>query len=143
MLPVTAPQRAIPLITASLVVTLLSSSPVGAFGGPGSDVRGGANDSGELSASASQSRIKVTQTSGPMGGKQGTVASTDVNRKPPPCWYEPVFTPEQLKNFSENDGNGDAGLRDGWYGSELWTDHFRDEKDANTIFTKPATVKGY
>ncbi|MGW7492864.1 hypothetical protein ACWGKA_00895 [Streptomyces luteogriseus] len=138
-----APYRAIPLVATSLVVALLSSSPAGAFGGMGNGVRGGSDAGGELSASASHSRIKVTQTSGPTGGKQGAVAPTDVNWKPPPCWYEPVFTPEQLKNFSENDGSGDAGLRDGWYGSELWTDHFRDEKDATTIFTKPATVKGY
>ncbi|WP_405509321.1 hypothetical protein [Streptomyces purpurascens] len=130
-----------PLTVFSLTVALLAPVPAVALGGEG-NYGGGAKDN-EISASASQSRIKVTQTSGPTGGKQGTVASTDVNWEPPPCWYEPVFTPEQLKNFSENDGSGDAGLRDGWYGSELWTDHFRDEKDATTIFTKPATVKGY
>jgi hypothetical protein len=130
-----------PLTVSSLTVALLAPVPAIALGGEGS--YGGGAKANEISASASQSRIKVTQVSGPAGGKQGTVASTDVNWKPPPCWYEPVFTPEQLKNFAENDGNGDAGLRDGWYGSKLWTDHFRDGKDANTIFTKPSTVKGY
>ncbi|MFD9936609.1 hypothetical protein ACFWZ6_26150 [Streptomyces massasporeus] len=141
MREVSSPHASRPLTVVSLTLALLAPAPAMALGGEGS-YGGGAKDN-EISASASQSRIKVTQTSGPTGGKQGTVASTDVNWKPPPCWYEPVFTPEQLKNFSENDGSGDAGLRDGWYGSELWTDHFRDEKDATTIFTKPATVKGY
>ncbi|GGW92027.1 hypothetical protein GCM10010383_22270 [Streptomyces lomondensis] len=113
MLQVRGRYRAIPLIATSLVVALLGSTPAAAFGGSGSDVRGGSDDSGELTASAQHTRIKVTQTSGPTGGKQGTLSSADVNWEPPLCWYEPVFTPEQLKNFAENDGSGDAGLRDG------------------------------
>ncbi|MFJ3309104.1 hypothetical protein ACIPSA_39885 [Streptomyces sp. NPDC086549] len=129
------------LITAALMSTALASSPAHAVGGGG--VKGGSNGQGTISASASQSRIKVTQISGPTSGKRGTLSSTDVNWKPPPCWYEPVFSPAQLKDFAENNGNGDAGLRDGWYGSKLWTDHFKDEKDAITIFTSPSTVKGY
>ncbi|MET9392594.1 hypothetical protein ABZY20_19735 [Streptomyces sp. NPDC006624] len=132
-----------PLIATSLALALLASTPADAFGGSGSDVRGGSSGGGELSASAQRTRIKVTQTSGATGGKQGTLSSTDVNWEPPLCWYEPVFTPEQLKDFAENNGSGDVGLRDGWFGSELWTDHFRDEKDATTIFTEPSTVKGY
>jgi hypothetical protein len=100
-------------------------------------------NSNELSASAQYSRIKVTQESGPTGGKQGTLSSTDVNWKPPPCWYEPVFSPAQLKTFAEKDGHGDAGLRDGWFGSKLWIDHFKDGKEASSIFTDPSTVKGY
>ncbi|MFF4549850.1 hypothetical protein ACFY1J_37425 [Streptomyces sp. NPDC001406] len=134
--------RATPVIAGSLVVTLLGSAPADAFGGAGTNTRGNSNGN-ELTASARYSRIKVTQQSGPTGGKQGTVSSTDVNWKPPPCWYEPVFSPAQLKDFAEKDGDGDAGLRNGWYGSSLWTDHFRDEKDAISTFTTPNTVKGY
>jgi hypothetical protein len=101
------------MIATSLVVSLLGSTPAGALGGAGTDTRGGAQGN-EVSASAKQSRIKVTQTSGPAGDKQGTLSSTDLNWEPPPCWYELVFTPEQLKNFSENDGSGDVALRQGW-----------------------------
>ncbi|MFJ6084320.1 hypothetical protein ACIQI8_23245 [Streptomyces sp. NPDC092369] len=132
--------RAVPVVATSLVVALLGSTPADAFGG--SDTRGEA-EGNQISASAKHSRIRVTQVSGPTGGKQGSLSSTDVNWKPPPCWYEPVFSPEQLKTFSENEGDGDVGLRTSWYGTELWTDHFRDEKDANNIFRAPSTVKGY
>ncbi|MFF4566028.1 hypothetical protein [Streptomyces sp. NPDC001435] len=118
----------------------MASTPAGAIGGGGT--YGKAHGS-ELSASARYSRIKVTQQSGPTGGKRGTVSSSDVNWKPPLCWYEPVFSPAQLKDFAENKGDGDVGLRDGWIGSTLWTDHFKDGKDATSIFTTPSTVKGY
>ncbi|MDO0926313.1 hypothetical protein QQY24_13095 [Streptomyces sp. TG1A-8] len=128
------------MIVASFVAALMGSAPAHAFGG--SDTRGEVQGD-EVSASAHSSRIKVTQQSGPTGGRQGTVSPTDVNWKPPPCWYEPVFSPAQLKDFAENDGDGDVGLRDGWYGTRLWTDHFKDGKDATSIFTSPSTVKGY
>jgi hypothetical protein len=130
------------VIAASLVATLLGATPAVAIGGAGTDTRGQSHGN-ELSASASYSRIKVTQVSGPTGGKVGTVSSADVNWKPPPCWYEPVFSPAQLKDFSENNGVGDAGMRDWWSGTTLWTDHFKDGKDATTIFTKPQSVAGY
>ncbi|WP_129307494.1 hypothetical protein [Streptomyces sp. L2] len=128
------------MMSASFLAVLLSSVPADAIGHGGT--YGNAKGT-ELSASAHHSRIEVTQVSGPTNGDRGTVSATDVNWKPPPCWYEPVFSPAQLKNFAENDGDGDVGLRDGWYGSKLWTDHFKDGKDATTIFTTPSTVKGY
>ncbi|UIX31603.1 hypothetical protein [Streptomyces sp. GQFP] len=89
--------------------------------------KGGANGK-ELYASASYSNIKVTQVSGPTGGKRGALSSTNTTWTPPPCWYEPGFTPEQLKTFSETVGSGDVSTRIGWYGSRLWTDFFRDGK---------------
>ncbi|MEU9786588.1 hypothetical protein AB0H92_37480 [Streptomyces phaeochromogenes] len=128
------------VIATSLAAALLGSTPANAFGG--SDTRGEATDK-VVSASVSQSRIKVTQISGPTGGKRGALSSTDVNWKPPPCWYEPVFTPAQLKTFSETDGSGDVSLRQGWIGSRLWTEHFKDEKDASNYFGTPSNVKGY
>ncbi len=95
-----------------------------------------------MTAKASTSRIKVTQTSGPTGGK-GTLSSIDPTWEPPPCWYEPVFTPEQLKNFAETEAAGDVSIRQGWYGEGLWTDHFRDGKEARNYFGTPAIVPGY
>ncbi|MFJ3235171.1 hypothetical protein [Streptomyces sp. NPDC086787] len=138
----TARHRTVPAIATALAAALFGSTPADALGDGGTGTRGRA-DGAALSASAHYSGIKVTRVSGPTGGRQSTVTSTDVNWKPPPCWYEPVFSPAELKNFAEHDGQGDAGLRDGWYGPELWTDHFRDGKDATTIFTEPSTVKGY
>ena len=105
--------------------------------GPGDDTTapskpsppsGNANNQ-ELSAAVS--RIKVTQVSGPTGGNNGSISSTDVNWEPPPCWYEPAFTPEQLKEFSEtNNPVGDVSPHTAWGGERLWTDHYRDGKEA-------------
>ncbi|MGW2287697.1 hypothetical protein [Streptomyces phaeochromogenes] len=129
------------LAAASLTSVLLASTSAHAVGDGG--VNGAADKDRNISAAANQSRIQITQVSGPTGGKQGALSSTDVNWKPPPCWYEPVFTPAQLKNFAENDGKGDVSLRQGWIGSRLWTEHFKDEKDAHNYFSTPATAKGY
>ncbi|SNX63231.1 hypothetical protein SAMN06272735_5033 [Streptomyces sp. TLI_55] len=135
------PQHALlPLTLASLTSVLLTSVPANAIGTGGTY---GGVEGEEISAEASQSRIKVTQVSGSTGGKRGTLSSTDLNWEPPPCWYEPLFTPEQLKTFAETNGNGQVSIRQGWIGSELWTDHFRDEKDANNYFGTPSMVKGY
>lgn len=135
------PQRSLPTLTiVSLTTVLLAAGSAHAIGTGGT--YGGAKDK-EISAEVSQSRIQVTRISGPTGGKQGTLSSTDVNWEPPPCWYEPLFTPEQLKTFAETNGRGNVSLRQGWIGSSLWTDHFKDEKDANNYFGTPSAVKGY
>ncbi|MBV1938347.1 hypothetical protein [Streptomyces sp. BV286] len=129
------------LAVASLAPVLPASVPAHAVGHGG--VNGAADDDRNISAAADRSRIRVTQVSGPTGGERGALAPTDVNWKPPPCWYEPVFTPAQLKGFSETDGSGDVSLRQGWIGSRLWTDHFKDEKDARNYFATPSTAQGY
>lgn len=140
MLEVNPWRKGFTVIATSSVVALAGSTPANAIGD--SDTRGDA-DGKVISASASQSRIKVTQVSGPTGGKRGTISSVDVNWEPPPCWYEPLFTPEQLKTFAETNGDGQVSIRQGWLGSRLWTDHFKDEKDAGNYFGTPATVQGY
>ncbi|MGI5427838.1 hypothetical protein [Streptomyces sp. CA-179760] len=103
---------------------------------------GNANDQ---EVSAAVSRIRVTQKSGPTGGKQGSLSSTDVSWEPPPCWYEPVMTPEQLKKFSETGvALGHVSPHTSWGGQKLWTDHYRDGKDAyNYEDDSLITRKGY
>ncbi|MEV7344035.1 hypothetical protein [Streptomyces sp. NPDC093544] len=127
---------------APLITIVLASTPAHAIGDGGAN--GSVDDKGNIAASASShTRIKVTQVSGPTGGKQGSLSSTNVNWKPPPCWYEPVFTPAQLKAFSETGADGDVSLRQAWDGTRLWTDHFRDEQDAPNYFATPSTANGY
>ncbi|MFD4260997.1 hypothetical protein ACFWR9_26070 [Streptomyces sp. NPDC058534] len=135
-----ARHKALPVLASSVATALCCTAPAHAFGG--SDTRGEAEGK-ELTASAQHTSIKITQVSGPTGGKRGNLSSTDVNWEPPPCWYEPVFTPEQLKDFAENDGGGDVSIRQGWFGSKLWTDHFKDGKDAPNYFGTPSSAKGY
>ena len=102
------------VIATSLVAAFWAPLPASAFGE--SDTRGEAEGK-QIAASVSQSGIKVTQIGGPTGGKRGTLASVDVNWKPPPCWYEPAFTPAQLKTFAETNGEGNVSIRQGWQGT--------------------------
>ncbi|GHD31704.1 hypothetical protein GCM10010313_75450 [Streptomyces violarus] len=110
----------------------------------GSSPSGNANDQ-EVSASVTSSRIKVTQKSGPTGGNSGTISSTDATWEPPPCWYEPVYTPEQLKKFSETGvALGHVSPHASWGGQSLWKGHYRDGKDAfNYEDGSLITRKGY
>jgi hypothetical protein len=140
VLPVKPWHKGLPVITTSLVATLLGSGPAHAFGESGTN---GEAEGRDLAASVSQSGIKVKQVGGPTGGKRGSLSSVDVNWKPPPCWYEPVSTPEELKAFAETNGDGNVSIRQQWYGTSLWTDHFRDEKGAGNYFGTPSTVPGY
>ncbi|MDG9708085.1 hypothetical protein [Streptomyces sp. DH10] len=103
----------------------------------------GGSDGKDIYASAGTSRIRVTQAGGPTGGKRGTLSSADVNWKPPACWYEPVFTPEQLKKFSETVGGGDVSVHESWWGKELWTDHYRDKEDSENWDDTLSTAPGY
>ncbi|MFJ3337436.1 hypothetical protein [Streptomyces sp. NPDC086766] len=110
---------------------------------PGSGEQGGSQGN-ELYASASHSQIKVRQVSGPTGGKRGGLSSVDVNWKPPACWYEPVFTGEELKDFvNRTDGNGDVGIHESWFGKGLWTDHYRDGKPEKNFDDASSTAEGY
>ncbi|WP_432423124.1 hypothetical protein [Streptomyces pseudovenezuelae] len=110
---------------------------------PSAPTDGGA-DGKNIYASASYSRIKVRQVSGPTGGKRGRLSSVDVNWKPPACWYEPVFTGEELKAFvDESDGVGDVGIHETWVGKGLWTDHYQDGKPETNFDDTWSTAPGY
>ncbi|MDN0193605.1 hypothetical protein [Streptomyces sp. S.PNR 29] len=135
------------LLSLALGAALLSS-PASALGEPGHEGEtkkssGGAQGK-DIYASATHSRIKVRQVSGPSGGKTGNLAPVDTNWKPPACWYEPVFTGEQLKAFVDRtDGQGDVGIHESWYGKELWTDHYRDGKPETNFDDELSTAEGY
>ncbi|MEU6480697.1 hypothetical protein ABZ858_28230 [Streptomyces sp. NPDC047017] len=104
---------------------------------------GGAHGS-DVYASAGYSRIKVRQISGPTGGNRGSLSSVDVNWKPPACWYEPVFTGEELKDFvDKTDGNGDVGIHESWFGKGLWTDHYKDGKPESNFDDASSIAEGY
>ncbi|GGJ52352.1 hypothetical protein [Streptomyces brasiliensis] len=138
-------RRAATAAIVSLTGLLLASTPAEAIGGGGTNTgsHGGTKDK-NIYASATYSRIKVRQVSGPTGGKRGRISSVDVNWKPPACWYEPVFTGEGLKNFVDRtDGNGDVGIHEAWFGKELWTDHYRDGKPETNFDDAFSTAEGY
>jgi hypothetical protein len=136
------------LVLSLVLGTTVLPSPAIALGGPGHEGEskspsGGANK-GDIYASATYSRIQVRQVSGPTGGRRGAVSSVDVNWKPPACWYEPVFTGEQLKAFVDRtDGNGDVGIHESWYGKGLWTDHYQDGKPDHNFDDQNSVAEGY
>ncbi|MFF8940760.1 hypothetical protein ACF1A5_00510 [Streptomyces sp. NPDC014864] len=100
---------------------------------PSADQPSGGTD-GKGTLSASVSHIQLTYVSGDDGGdNQGNLGAVDPNWKPPACWYEPVFTPAELKRFVDTDGGGDVGIHESWWGKGLWTDHYRDGKPADNF----------
>ncbi|NDZ77606.1 hypothetical protein G3I19_03515 [Streptomyces sp. SID10853] len=113
----------------TLTVAMWCAGPAYADGTPGSSTataptgpHGGTGDQ-SVNASVGTSRIKITQVKGSGGGKGGTLAPIDSNWKPPACWYEPVYTPEQLKKASEA-GNVDyVGIHESWSDS-IFIDHY-------------------
>lgn len=142
------PRRTRTALPAALALgAALLPSPAWALGTPGTEGKApptsGGQDGKDIYASAAHSNIKVRQVSGPTGGKRGALSSVDVNWKPPACWYEPVFTPAQLKKFSEEVGGGDVSVHESWWGVELWTDHYRDEQDSENWDDTLSTAPGY
>ncbi|PTH88275.1 hypothetical protein C9J60_15635 [Streptomyces sp. A244] len=123
--------------------TAHADKPVGGEAAP--PPQGGSDGKGGLSASVSN--IRVTYPSGgDGGGKEGNLGTVDPDWKPPACWYEPAFSPEQLKKFVDSDGGGDVGIHESWFGKGLWTDHYRDGKPADNFDLKAATnssAEGY
>ncbi|MEV0689539.1 hypothetical protein [Streptomyces sp. NPDC050388] len=112
------------------------------------DTKGESDGNGSLSASTSSIRISYPSGGGGGGGgdKRGNLATIDPNWKPPACWYEPAFTPEQLEEFVDTDGGGDVGIHESWYGKRLWTDHYRDGKPADNFDLHAptnSTAEGY
>ncbi|MEU6255299.1 hypothetical protein [Streptomyces sp. NPDC047043] len=131
--------------TASVAVVLLSAGNAYADYTPGQNTKPSGGKHGKtVYASATYSTIKVRQVSGPTGGKHGSLSSVDVNWKPPACWYEPVFTGQELKDFvDENDGNGDVGIHESWFGKGLWTDHYQDGKPEHNFDDAYTVAEGY
>ncbi|CAM5317531.1 MULTISPECIES: hypothetical protein [Streptomyces] len=104
---------------------------------------GGSTD-GKGKVSAGVSQIQISQVKGGGSGKRGNLAPIDTDWEPPACWYEPVFTPEELKEFVDrSDGQGDVGIHQSWYGKGLWTDHYRDGKAQDNMDDDRTEAEGY
>ncbi|MCT9139404.1 hypothetical protein [Streptomyces violarus] len=133
-------RRALAWSAALTAAAVLGSGNTAHAAGPGdntnvppADEQGGGTD-GKGGLSASVSNIKLSYPSGGGGdGKEGNLGTVDPNWKPPACWYEPTFSPAQLKKFVDSDGSGDVGIHESWIGKGLWTDHYRDGKPADNF----------
>jgi hypothetical protein len=120
----------------------LAPSTALAVGGGGEESTGGSSkkppaqgsSSGrDLMASVNQSRITIKTSQGTSQVPVGEVTSVDPNWKPPVCWYEPVFTPEQLKagvdRLKESGGLGAVNAQLSW-NVDLFVDQYeKGEED--------------
>ncbi|MGW7082341.1 hypothetical protein ACWGH2_02430 [Streptomyces sp. NPDC054871] len=109
-------RRAVAFAAASLSITLLTPSAAFGWGeDPGEGSKPPADDSAqgtasgsELGAAVTRSRIVVKESGGGTAKPSaGGLAAIDPNWKPPACWYEPIATPEQLKDATEDMEKGD------------------------------------
>ncbi|MFF2260006.1 hypothetical protein [Streptomyces albidoflavus] len=137
------------LLTVALLIPLLThparadelpdTSTGGSTGGSG----GG--DSQEVGAQVQNSTIKISQIKGGGGGKKGNLAPIDVDWEPPACWYEPVYTPEQLKKAVEDDSISAVGLHEFWPQSSF-QEHYDEGKPRDNFDLyedEASTAEGY
>ncbi|MFJ3711228.1 MULTISPECIES: hypothetical protein [unclassified Streptomyces] len=124
-------------VALALVAAMWCAGPAYGDGTPGSSTAtqppgpsGGSNGQ-EVNASVTGSRIKITQVSGGGHGKRGSLAPIDPNWKPPACWYEPAYTPEQLKRAAEAGTVDYVGIHEIW-SDAIFIDHYdKGEPDDN------------
>ncbi|MFK0155285.1 hypothetical protein ACIQVK_24810 [Streptomyces sp. NPDC090493] len=130
--------KACTLLASSVCALALSSTAAYAGIGdednkpPSSGPSGNASGN-TLTAAATATNIKISRKSGGSGGSGKSLAPVDPNWKPPACWYEPVATPQQLKEAVDrlkknpNDNLVPVTPSLDW-GEELMVDHYEKGK---------------
>ncbi len=145
--------RAASLLIASALIVVAVPGMAHAFGeddkskqpskpsGPSGDASGQS-----LMASVSNSKIKLTYPGGRTAtASVGELRSVDPSWEPPACWYEPAFSPQQLKDAV---ATGEGGLVNAhvWWSNGLWVDHYEKGKADNNFDLKlpgDTTADGY
>ncbi|MEU4997748.1 hypothetical protein [Streptomyces sp. NPDC021622] len=109
-------------VTAALVLVGLPSSAYAI--GPGGTGKGGSEtDSSGGGKITVETKVQTTVNGSTATAKSGTLSSADSNWTPPACWYEPAFSPKELKKSVGNLrkfnpfglGNMVADMYDGYY----------------------------
>ncbi|GAA4665504.1 hypothetical protein [Streptomyces youssoufiensis] len=83
---------------------MLTASNAQACVGPSCEKGGSARGSGnnqKVAAEVQTSGVRV-QVNGKPTGKTGALTPRNTNWKPPACWYEPRYSPKELKSMIEN-----------------------------------------
>lgn len=89
-----------PLRGTALVLAVLGISviPSNAFAdGPGGGSEGNVEQSGEKNDEEIASVVRFDLSRNGTGKARGPLTVSSADWAPPPCWYEPKYTPEQLK----------------------------------------------
>lgn len=77
------------------MVSALAAAPVLAENGPGGSLHSGSGSSSGQTLSASVSSITYDTSKNGSGSGAGPIAA-EGDWTPPPCWYEPTYTPQQF-----------------------------------------------
>jgi hypothetical protein len=108
------------LITVLAVTSVLSGHPAWAGGPDGGSSSGGgtfnpAPGSTNISATAATGQTQIITTTNFHGSGASPMESSDVSWTPPPCWYEPRYTPKQYQDYYRNSLKGwDTGKQFIW-----------------------------
>jgi enoyl reductase len=89
------------------VVSCLALAPVDAFATrPGGDKdEGNVHQSGQKNSQEISSQVSFDLSKNGNGSSSGPLTVQSANWTPPPCWYEPTYTPKQLKQDHEETKN--------------------------------------
>lgn len=104
---------------------------------PGQSVHGAASGR-SLMASVSHSKIRLSYPGGRTAkASVGALTAVDPDWRPPACWYEPVFTPRQLKDAV---ATGEGGLVNAhvWWSNGLWVDHYEKGEADSGVDLNPS-----
>lgn len=137
-------RRTAGILAASFAVLIAVPTSANAWEG-GGDVGGDGPDSGggDPTLSANVSQIRVTQESGSSGdGGEGNLAPIDTNWEPPVCWYEPLFTPKQLKKVVEDKEISEVGIHEFW-SNGIFVDHYDKGEKQDNFDDENSIAEGY
>ncbi|WP_371793524.1 hypothetical protein OG285_13590 [Streptomyces sp. NBC_01471] len=139
-----SPRQPLRRLVVPLVVTAaLNPTSAYALGEPGHEGKpSGDTGNHSVNASVSDSQIKIIHVSGGGGGKKGNLAPIDANWKPPACWYEPLFTPEQLKQAVKKNQVSDVGIHEFW-SNGVFVDHYEKGISDKNFDGAWSTAPGY
>ncbi|MGP3922483.1 hypothetical protein [Streptomyces sp. 8N616] len=90
--------------------------------------QGGDTNGRDLIANVTHTKIRVESPGGSSNVSTGEISSADPNWEPPACWYEPVMTPEQLKEGTEKLTGLGAVNAHQWWTSGIFIDHYKEGK---------------
>ncbi|MER5546139.1 hypothetical protein ABT072_27660 [Streptomyces sp. NPDC002589] len=99
--------------TAAVGLALALSTASPAYAGDGNWDGSGGNSSkptgsggGDSAPGTIGAHIRINQSKFPSIGASTTATSSNVDWKPPVCWYEPMYTPDEYEKFIKSAYNG-------------------------------------
>jgi hypothetical protein len=116
---VSTKHKTLSVLTAALTLSLVPVSAQ-AIGTGGTVDTNGSQSDGKIRA---ETKVRVSTSGGTKEVDTGTLTSTDTNWTPPACWYEPAFSPKQVKTAVDSlrkfnpfgIGNMVADMYDGYF----------------------------